>query len=174
MKPIANFLLIAFATIACGCAEDYSGDGKLVDNGIFAATDRYVLDLGPIDFRAPGTKTFRLRNLPSKDFVVGVDVRASAAGFAVLEKHPVQAIISVVLMDAGGKPAFSAGGDLASWTWSIPSTGERAFVYAEKPVPSRFKPQANSSYELKVDVLKPASGNLQYEATLIAKSGGWK
>jgi hypothetical protein len=32
----------------CSAGNGYSGDGRMIDNGPSAATDRYVIDLGPI------------------------------------------------------------------------------------------------------------------------------
>lgn len=171
---LSPFFFVIPMTISCSAANDYSGDGKLVDNGMLAATDRYVLDLGSISLKSQGGRTYRLENLPSTSFVIGIDVGAPSSSFPVLEKKPIRSSVSISLMGPDGKPVFSTAGELASWTWSIPSTGERAFVYKDGSLGSSFTPTTKTAYELRVEVLKPDSGNLQYEATLKAKSGGWK
>jgi len=161
-------------TFACSSARDYSGDGKLVDNGMFAATDRYVLELGSISLKSPGRRTYRIENLPATPFVIGIDVQAPSSSFSVLEQKPINASVSMSLVGMNGETVFTAAGPLPSWTWSIPSTGERAFIYKEGSQASSFTPQARTRYELVVEVLKPEHGNLKYDAMLKAKSGGWK
>jgi hypothetical protein len=70
MNRLATLLLASTLAVSVmslsGCyrVSQYSGDGQLTDNGRFAATDRYVLDLGPIDLTRPGMRTFRLSGLP--------------------------------------------------------------------------------------------------------------
>lgn len=54
--------------------SEYSGDGHLTDNGVRAATNRYVLNLGEVDLSQRGTKTYRIANLPEANFVARIEI----------------------------------------------------------------------------------------------------
>lgn len=160
--------------MACDSVGKYSGDGKLTDSGAMAAIDRYVLDLGPVSLRSTGVKAYKIQNLPSTSFVVGIDIRPLTASFAALEKKPVNTTVSISLVGHNGGVIFAKAAKLDTWTWSIPSTGDFAFVYLEGEQGSSFTPKGNVPYSLKLEVVSPDTGDYQYEAVLLAKSGGWK
>ncbi|MGE0278700.1 MAG: hypothetical protein AB7R40_25155 [Nitrospiraceae bacterium] len=166
--------LVLALVMACDSVEKYSGDGKLTDNGVTAATDRYVLDLGPLLLRSKGVKTYKIQNLPSTSFVVGIDIRPSSPNFAALEKKPVNSTLSISLVGQDGGVLFAKKSNLDTWTWSIPSTGDFAFVYLEGDHGSSFTPKGNAPYSLNLEIVSPDIGSYQYEAVLLAKSGGWK
>jgi hypothetical protein len=154
--------------------QKYSGDGKLTDSGVTAAIDRYVLDLGPLPLRSKATKTYRIENLPSTSFVVGIDIRPSSSNFAALEKKPINATISISLIGPNGDVMFARESKLDTWTWSIPSTGDFAFIYVEGQQGSSATPKPNVPYILRLEIVSPDAGSYDYEAVLLAKSGGWK
>src|SRR5260221_5810767 len=73
MRGIVTAVPIALLS-GCYQVSHYSGDGQLIDNGPFAATDRYVLNLSPVDLTQRGKKTFRMANLPEANFVTGFEI----------------------------------------------------------------------------------------------------
>lgn len=165
-----------FMVLVAGCdsVANYSGDGKLTDNGIFAATDRYVLDLGPVPLKHRGERKYRLENLPNESFVVGIEIRPAVKDLASLERKPISAVVSLSLAASDGKPVFAVEGDLSSWTWNLPSTADYAFIYVRGDPETYFAPASKSGYTMTLNILQPDSGSLQYKARLLAKSGGWK
>src|SRR5712664_1410730 len=133
------FALVAVALIAAGCESvaQYSGDGKLIDNGPGAATDRYVLDLGPISLKAPRTVTFKFKNLPKENFVLGFELHAPQG--SKLEQSAITPMVSIVLLE-NGKPIVTKDGKLSEWTWSVRSPGDSAFLYGREKPGTYFDP----------------------------------
>jgi hypothetical protein len=167
------FALVAVALITAGreSVAQYSGDGKLIDNGPRAATDRYVLDLGPISLRASATTAFKLKGLPKKNFVLGFEIHAPQG--SKLEQSAIAPVVSIVLLE-DGKPKITKEGKLSEWTWSIRSPGDSAFVYGREKPGTYFDPLPRKNYELVFRVKEPDRGSANYTASLVAKSGGWK
>ena len=54
-----TILAISLFEILTGCdaVAQYAGEGRFIDNGPSAATDRYVVDLGPVSLNSPLLKT---------------------------------------------------------------------------------------------------------------------
>ena len=65
-----------FVVLLAGCYDvsEYTGDGKLVDNGARSATDRYILNLGLIDLRKQQKYTYRISGLPEENFIAGIEL----------------------------------------------------------------------------------------------------
>jgi hypothetical protein len=171
-STVGALLMVVIA--ACDSVANYSGDGKLTDNGIFAATDRYVLDLGPVALKNRAEKKYRLENLPKESFVVGIEIRPTVKDLASLERKPINAVVSLSLAGSDGKQVFTVDSKLSAWTWNLPSTADYAFIYVRNDPGTYFTPASNSSYDMTLKILQPDSGSLQYEARILAKSGGWK
>lgn len=171
---VVGALLMVAVIAACDSVANYSGDGTLTDNGIFAATDRYVLNLGPVALRNRAEKKYRLENLPKRSFVVGIEIRPSVKDLASLERKPIDAAVSLSLVSLDGKQVFEVDSKLSAWTWNLPSTADYAFIYVRSDPGTYFTPTSDSRYDLTVKILQPDTGSLQYEARLLAKSGGWK
>lgn len=165
--------LAATSVIAAGCESvaQYSGDGKLIDNGPRAATDRYVVDLGSVSLRTPGTATFKFRNLPGENFVIGFELQAPSG--SKLDQTAITPVVSVLLKE-DGKPLVSKEGRLSDWTWSVKSPGDRAFVYGREKPDTYFDALPGKDYELILQVKQPDRASTNYTASLVAKSGGWK
>ena len=123
----------------------YSGDGKLIDDGPFAATNRYVLDLGPISLKAPALATFKLRNLPKENFVIGIEFRSPAG--STVNQGEITAMVSITLLE-DGKAVITQEAKLNEWTWSIHSSGDYAFVYGRGQPGTYFTPISGKRYEL--------------------------
>ncbi len=158
----------------CYKVSEYSGDGHLIDNGVTAATDRYVLDLGAIDLSQRGTKTYRIANLPETSFVVGIEIGVAPEERAIIEKQAVSAAILLELSSVGGQVLFTKKSTLDAWTWSVLVGDLRAFVYGRGEPGTYFQPLPQTEYTLTLTVLEPDTSQSNYTASLLAKSGGWK
>ncbi len=167
--PVFAVFLIA-ALAGCDIVAQYTGDGRLTDNGPSAAADRYVLDLGTVSLKTPASTTFKLKNLPKTDFVVGIELRSPTSK---LEQGAVNAEVSIALME-DGKAIIAKEAKLSEWTWSVHSPGNYVFVYGREQPTTHFTPTLAKNYELTLRVKEPDRGNANYTASLVAKSGGWK
>lgn len=175
MRGLPSIALFA-GTLLVGCygESDYSGDGRLVDHGLLSATDRYVLELGSLPLTTQGAKTYRIESLPSRRFVIGIELRKSLNSGGVLEDRPVDAVLAVELKNSKGETLVRRKGKLREWTWSVHSPGDYAFIYGEGKENTFFIPTNAERYELKVEIGVPDPNASHYSPKLVAKSGGWK
>ena len=157
---------------ACDSAVMYKGDGKFIDNGIFAAKDRYVLDLGALPLSKNGSRSYEIGNLPAESFVVGLEL--IGAPNVSLDSRPFNPMVAFELTDGGGKVLMRRKSPLKEWTWSVPSTNEWAFIYGEGAQDTFFKPVPGSSFRLSVEVTNADPATEPYTSRLVAKAGGWK
>lgn len=169
-RSLALTVLLVATSAGCDTVAQYSGDGRLTDKGPTAATDRYVLDLGQVSLKAPTTATFKLRNLPKTEFVVGIEFRSPSSK---IEQEAINPLVGITLLE-NGKAIISKEGKLSDWTWSIHSPGNYVFVYGRDQASTYFTPTPEKNYELTLRVKEPDRGNANYTAALVAKSGGWK
>ncbi len=160
--------------IGCYNVSEYSGDGHLVDNGVRAATDRYVLNLGSIDLNQRGTKTYRIANLPEINFLVGIEISVAPEDRATIEKRAVSPDILLELSSLGGEFIFTKKSKLDTWTWSVPINESRAFIYGRGEPGTYFQSLSQTQYTLTLTVLEPDPSQSKYTALLMVKSGGWK
>ena len=161
--------------MGCSASNDYSGDGQMIDNGPFAATDRYVVDLGPIDLTSQGKRSYRLANLPSENVVCGVELSAAPSSHVQWDKKQMDASISMDIVGSGGEVLMHVAGPLRDWTWSMDVTGATSvFLYVRGSPGSFFTPTKGGSYRLDVSVNDPDVAHPDIKATLKLKSGGWK
>lgn len=158
----------------CHSQSPYTGDGRLTDSGSLAATDRYVLDLGPIELNKQGSFTYRLQNLPSVSFVIGIEIHLLSQDHVTMESHTVNPNLFIELVGPQAESLIRNESFLSTWTWSIVAQSSRAFVYRRDEPSTAFIPIRNKKYELRIKVVRPDESRLQYSARLIAKSGGWK
>lgn len=161
----------ALFSLGCESVAQYSGDGKLIDNGRTAATDRYVLDLGSVSLKTAGSTTFKFKNLPKENFVVGLELRAPEG--SKLDPSTINPVIEVSLTE-NGTVLITKAAQLREWTWSVLSPGNRAFVYGREKPSTYFDPVPEKDYQLTFRVRQPDHGSANYTASLVAKSGGWK
>lgn len=169
-KTLLFAVALMGALTGCDTVAQYAGDGRLTDKGPTAATDRYVLDLGQVSLKAPTSATFKMKNLPKTEFVIGLELRSSAPK---LEQASINPMVGITLLE-DGKAIISKEAKLSEWTWSVHSPGNYAFVYGREQPSTYFTPVAGKSYELTLKVKDPDRGNANYTAALVAKSGGWK
>ena len=173
MRGIVTAVPIALLS-GCYQVSHYSGDGQLIDNGPFAATDRYVLNLSPVDLTQRGKKTFRMANLPEANFVTGFEISVAPEDRAAIEQRLTNPTVSLELSETAGKVLFSKASALDAWTWSVPSQGRQAFVYGSGEPGTYFNAVPGTEYTLTLSVLEPDRSRSRYATRLVAKSGGWK
>lgn len=169
--------VVIFMFTGCYSESDYSGVGKLTDNGPSAATDRYILDLGTVDLSKIGTTTYRIANLPAANFVAGIDFSVESINQEIISNNNLNTSVSISLADSNGEEIFNKNGRLANWSWArkrIEPT--KAFIYGSGSglEQTYFDPKPHAEYVLKFTVLKIDSTHIKHEATLKLKSGGWK
>lgn len=185
MKP-SRLLFVVFTGILlltvmsrCHSQSPYAGDGLLTDRGPFVATDRYVLDLGPIILDKQGTFAYRLNNLPEVSFVIGIEIDVLPKNRERIESHSVNPNLFIELLGPQGEPLIRNQSSLITWTWSTvaqgsTAQGSTAFIYRRDEPSTFFVPLANKEYGLRITVVRPDDSGAQYTARLLAKSGGWK
>lgn len=162
--------------IISGCydTKDYSGDGQLIDNGIKAATDRYVLKLGTITFDKEEAASYRISNLPSSNFVFGFNIICKGKEDIDFSPGFLNPLVSLQLEDTRGNIVFYKESRLDAWTWAIPSDKKEAFVYGRGEPGTYFDPSPKSQYILKYEIIEPSQRQKDYSVEIVAKSAGWK
>lgn len=144
--------------VACGgySERSYRGDGTLRDHGWFSGSGRYTLDLGTVDLGVSGVRHFSLANLPPERLAIGF-------GF---EADPPSGVQVHLKLQGTSRPLIDDSRPLALWVRSS-SRGFRTFLYCGGAEGSWsgdpgtawgcvFRPEANETYQLSVDVAKVA------------------
>ena len=196
----ARALILAMVLMLGGCFRGflYDGDGRFVDHGPTAAAERYLLDLGPVDLATKSERRYSMAGLPPVEMVVGLEVTAAPIGERSRESRPVDALITIVVINSRNELVIREREHLARWTWETSSSQEfRAFVYRRGDVReqslgsgvigferlgvrtdggwgSYFQPRRGERYLLTLSVLEPASAGQRYSVRLLVTGGGWK
>jgi hypothetical protein len=161
--------------VACGSVAGYHGDGQLIDNGSSAATDRYILDLGPVSLAKKSAAHFRIAGLPSEVFVVGLQLASENGARQRLDTSATSAEVSIQITDQQSNVVVRIAGPLPTWTWSASTGGNEAFVYGGYGANASFRPEAKKGpYMVKIAVLEPDPRAQDINARLLLKAGGWK
>jgi hypothetical protein len=171
---IASTIVLSVLLTNCYSVSHYSGDGRLIDRGPFAATDRYILDLGLISLNKQGISTYRLENLPPVNFVLGIEIQVSPECRTIINNHSIKPTVLIELSGPQGRSVIRDQSSLENWTWSLRVKDNNAFVYRREQPSTFFTPIANGRYKLKIGIVHPDSFALKYTARLIVKSGGNK
>jgi len=152
------------------------GDGKLSDNGPFAAIDRYLVDLGFVNLGKKESHTYRLRNLPLETFVCGLEVYVPGFdGERLLDEKPLDATVLFEFLDNSGRVLLKTSAPLRKWGWGAARGDIGAFVYADYLHHSPcFTPTKGGSYQVTVAVVEPDHEHPNETARILMKSGGWK
>jgi len=171
--------------------SSYGGDGKLTDNGLFAATDRYVLDLGPIN---DTDSEFIISDLPSVEFTIGLSMPGNSKKCLPEEKQ-FNPIVKLSLETSDNVEVITEQAMLTDWIWSEKGLCQGAFIYRRGESKERklssggftyervnfkssngwgtyFIPKNGKSYRLKLSLSEAPSN--EFNLSLIAKTGGWK
>lgn len=170
----ARIIIGAAALLLGACAKQiaYSGDGRLIDNGLTAADHRYVVEVGSVDIARKGAITFKMAGLPRTYFVVGLQVpdgldRGSGGGAPT----PADVSIEVIQENYGMVALITA--PLRDWTWPNPKTGDPRFVYLRRSSGSYFDAFTEARYDLNV-VVNVADPSIPVGSLVVLKSAGWK
>ena len=182
MTSRVSFLaLVVIALFGCGRAQTYEGDGVLTDHGAGAANNRYVLNLG----RVAGSQQFRLIDLPSEEFVLGLQVVGMGPDAAQLKAAEAGATVKIVLTQDGAGDTILEFGPLEQWTWTCGVAGcDSSFAYLREEVPvvgsarrsagTFFAPTPGAVYRLEVELADKGDFFTGHEVELVARGGGWK
>ena len=156
--------------LACN-SDSYSGDGQLIDAGVGAAHERYLLDLGEI---GTGSFSFQMKGLPLEDFTLGFEISSAYSSENLCDSKPLNNLVEIQLSDSAGHQEIGASKPLKEWTWSCRSDNvSQSFVYlGDGTMGSSFVPEKDRPYSLSVAVSDPIPG--QYHVKLVAIGGGWK
>ncbi len=188
--------LVACAILFSACAtSNFQGDGKLVDHGLFAAKDRYVLDLGPVDLARTGKYAYTMSNLPEVTFVIGLEIVEAEANRSTGNRPPHAGRVRLLLETSDHEIVVDEDNALRSWVWSFGVGDFESFLYrrgdaysvSEKDGTSHgvhvgvrkdegwgtfFLPRPDIKYQLTLEVLEAQA---QPRPTrLLLKGGGWK
>ena len=168
---IVNFL--CFTIFGCYNERNYIGDGQLIDNGPKAATDRYILDLGKIDFNKKGNHKYTMKNLPEESFGIGLFMKLDQSG-KISPSHANNGHISFSLTDKNNNVISEVSSLIGDLTWSITEYEMTTHVFIYSQDMGFFKPQNRHQYTLTVSVDSPNTISSTPIPNLLMKSGGWK
>jgi len=141
--PIARGRSIVFSAlrVACisavvlvivGCAGlQYSGDGRRTTAVKHPATDRYIVNVGQVDFSRHGQSVHDLSDLPEVELRVGLEIVSFESGRGQLcDTRPITATVAFELTNELGETVVSTKGPLSSWSWvGLWGEDRTAFVY---------------------------------------------
>ncbi len=174
-----SHIFICLLSIFClfGCETYfYSGDGKLIDNGLTAANERYILDLGEINLGSNGEYTYKVSNLPKQNFVFGINVSSeSIKDNSFVWDAPINAKIKLNI-SSNGKTIVQENALAKEWTWSHKSGDSLVFGYRRNngSAGTYITPNRGASYIVKLKIYETDGTGNKYKSSLLAKSGGWK
>jgi hypothetical protein len=155
--------------------KTYQGDGQMVDKGKSAAAERFVLDLGEVDFSKGKTLSYKLGNLPEVDLTAGFHIRdlpPLRAGDDNVKKEFNRASVHMLLKTAEGKTVFEETAPLSEWIWGGTVGGTERIVW--KPQTSNFTPQPKQQYVLTLRITPLDGSKAIKPASLRMSGGGWK
>ncbi|MGA2708746.1 MAG: hypothetical protein ACLQJ0_11475 [Steroidobacteraceae bacterium] len=174
MATSARFVAVTAILLLGGCSKEiaYSGDGRLIDNGLTAADHRYVIEVGPVNFTRKGSMTFKMAGLPRTYFVVGIQVPGGVdRGSGATASTPADVSLELTQENYGMVALVTA--PLRDWTWSSPKAGESTFVYLRHSSLSYFDAFTEARYQLNVVVNIP-DPSIPAGSLVVLKSAGWK
>jgi hypothetical protein len=167
LLPTAAAVLLA----CCGRETPYTGDGRLIDEGLTDANNRYVIEVGRIDLGRPGAAIFSMSGIPDTYFVIGLQIPAAPGRNAgVAADSPADVSLELTRVPDGMVALIT--GPLRDWTGPPPQPGGPAFVYQKRPS-SFFDAFVEAHYRLNVSVNVPDPA-IPPGTLIVFKSAGWK
>jgi hypothetical protein len=149
--------MVAAVFTGCSHAPFYTGDGKFTDNGFWAYSGRFVIDLGPIDLSKPRTYEYALGGLPRAEFSVAIRVYEETE-LEVDTKPEYPAVVRIEMQNDRGETVISQEGPLNSWP--------RSSWLGHKKFSDLYR--LGESREIAL-----ANGNTRGERIGVTASGGW-
>ena len=188
---------VALVTVGCAGLQD-GGDGRPFDAGTLAATDRFVVNLGQVDFSRLGQSVHELSDLPEAELRVSLEIVSFESGRPPLcDTRPITATVELELTNEHGETVVSTKAPLNSWSWvGLWGEDRTAFVYRSGQVReisregnltryeavkgvdgswgTYFTPRRNGRYRLRVITLDPDPLSFRFLITVQVAGGGWK
>ena len=177
----AILILVTLLVSGCFASSRYSGDGTLIDHGMLAAADRFVLDLGSVDFSTKNRREYSLSRLPRERFTIGLKWQSARLSDAELKGMKIR--LRVLLTNERNERVVDRESRLGDWVWNQTSTDTFAYLTDREPRNEKtvdggwgtyFEPRRRGTYRLTLEVVEadPAAKNLTFR--LVARGGGWK
>lgn len=182
MRKYFSVIFVLFLSMNAGCDQrsNYSSDGKFLDRGSDAATNRYVLDLGKVPLDSANKKGFVIKGLPDGEYTLGLmfykkeTVQKLQDYESEIFYKRLNALIKMELRDKSGHKVIDAIAPLKDWVWSYPGDHEWAFIYVRENDSSYFYSRASKRFNLVVEVIEGDVRLGDVSARVIAQGGGWK
>jgi len=191
MRVLVQGVLPALLIFCVGCSQEeagvvsaaseaYRGAGTFTDWGPKVAANRYVLELGKVDFSAQEEQVFRMAGLPEVRFWIGFSLQGvpPLSADSTDRSNYNRAKIHVLMEDSEGREVLNGKASLSKWTWSGSMGGTSRFVYLRGDPGqggcSEFTPVEGEEYLLTIKV-EPLQGSVKFApASLEVRGGGRK
>lgn len=95
-----------------------AGDGRLTDFGPDEAINRYVLELGLINLNEPGSRTYKVQDLPEVNLAIGLDIRSLNPNVILEGNDRSNPIIGIRVVNEKDKVVIDEKEALKDWAWS--------------------------------------------------------
>ncbi len=113
----------------CYQASSYKGDGRLIDHGWQNYSQRYVLDLGPVDLSRAGNYSYKLSNLPHAEFTIGIEIIEAKPNQLNSPRPDHSGHVRLELKSEDGQTIVTEDGTLESWTHSYGLGSTHSYLY---------------------------------------------
>jgi hypothetical protein len=154
--------------------KTYQGDGQMVDKGKSAAADRFILNLGEIDFSKKKTYSFTLGNLPEVSLGAAFEIRDLPPlhpGDDTVKKDFNRASVHLLLKTVEGETIFEETAPLSEWTWGGTVGDTERIIWTPQ---TKFTGKPRQQYVLTLKI-SPLSGSKDIKpASVRISGGGWK
>jgi hypothetical protein len=154
--------------------KTYQGDGQMVDKGKSAAADRFILNLGEIDFSKKKTYSFTLGNLPEVSLGAAFEIRdlpPLRPGDDNVKKEFNRASVHVLLKTVEGETIFEETAPLSEWTWGGTVGGAERIVWTPQ---TKFTGKPKQQYVLTLKITPLSDSKDVKPASVRISGGGWK
>lgn len=198
-RSVSRFVVavlgLALGLSGCYSISDYNGDGVIAKTT--GGSSKYRLFLKEIDLSVEGEHQFELRGLPSELFTVGLEVERLQRDDtqSILYTRPLDADVSIVILNERHETVVEERGSLSNWVWSggLHET-DFSFLYrrgASVDVPNEdggvtiefvglrpdagwgtyFTPRSGGRYNLIVTVVVPDTRSEGFRVVVVAYGG---
>ncbi len=190
---IVFFLLPILSITSCSAFYDkdygeinYTGEGKFSDKGSDASYDRFLLDLGQVEFDQKSTKSYTIKGLPEAPFTIVLQIDTPVSNNFPLESlsnYPQlesinEIVLSLELEDMNGNKIFTYNGPFSKLNRNVRQTekGYRPIYYLEPQANTpgtHFTPNKKMTYRLNLSVINTNRPMPKINIIAVGHSG-WK